>query len=701
MKKTLIQLIKAAASKLHDSKLKRLGGKEMTLALERVVQALSLEGKEEAIIFIALFDKSCAGRSCDLEDMASYFGCSQLDIMEYVSALKSLVKKGLVVQTDLSECRLARQDFMASNYAISCILENKKPEFREAQILEKEFGRYDFCKLVNDQIQDGNVTAEALFQFIEQTEEENMAMPLVKDLRTIIPSLPARALFYEVCYDFFTHNGDSCFGFGHTLMEILREIYEAYGVRFKERKILLDGTHPLIQADLVEISGDKENILLTVAGQQLFLGEDFGAFGKQYSGLNRYSFAREVKEYVHSKEHDVENPKAKERLSLKICQVENSNRNIACLQKVRDILSEEDFRALFYIICDACANGDVISISRELNELYPVKERNINSKLFKDEMHKMQKLDLVEMVTETSFFGEYAVLRLTDEGKELYFEEDARLFIEKVNKKELIVSTDIKEKRLFFSEKEQEQLQLVGDVLQEQNYRSLVGRLESKGFSKGIAILLYGAPGTGKTESVMQWARQSGRDVVHVDISASKSMWYGESEKIVKDIFTRYKRMCKRTPVKPILLFNEADAIFSKRRNMDDGRSTDQTENTIQNIILEEMEKLDGILIATTNLADNLDKAFERRFLFKIRFERPTVEAKRNIWMDKLPGLTTNEAACLAADYDFSGGEIDNIVRKATMMEVIDGIYPSINVIHRFCKEEKITKPYAKIGFSR
>ena len=238
-------------------------------------------------------------------------------------------------------------------------------------------------------------------------------------------------------------------------------------------------------------------------------------------------------------------------------------------------------------------------------------------------------------------------------------------------------------------------------MLQDKNYQSLVSRLESKGLAKGIAVLLYGAPGTGKTESVMQWARQTGRDIIHVDISASKSMWYGESEKIVKDIFTRYKRICKRSSVKPILLFNEADAIFSKRRDMDGGRSTDQTENTIQNIILEEMEKLDGILIATTNLADNLDKAFERRFLFKVRFERPSLEAKRNIWLDKLPGLSTEDASCLASDYDFSGGEIDNIVRKAMMMEVIDGICPSIDIINRLCGEEKIAKPYAKIGFSR
>lgn len=697
MEKTLIQFIKVAASKLHDSKLKRLGGKDVTLALDGVVQALSLDSKDEAILFTALFDKSCSEYSCDLADIARYFGCTQLDIMEYVSALKSLVKKGLVVQTDLSECRITRQNFIVSNYAISCILENKKPEFREARILEKEFDRYDFCKLVNTQIQDNNVTAEALFQFIEQTEKENMAMPLVKDLQAVITSIPARALFYEVCYDFFDRDGNG----RSDLTNTLRDMYEAYGVRFRERKNLLDGSHPLIQADLVEISGDKENILLTVAGRKLFLGEDFGAFGKQYSGLNRYSFAHEVKEYVHSKEHDVENPRAMMRLAAKIRQMEDSNRHITSLQKIKDILSEEDFRALFYIVCDACANGDVISISKELNELYAVKERNVNLKLFKDEMHKMQRLDLVEMVTETSFFGEYTILKLTDKAKELYFEEDAQLFIEKVDKKELIACTNIKEKRLFFSAKEQEQLTLVGNTLQEQNYQSLVKRLELKGLAKGIAILLYGAPGTGKTESVMQWARQSGRDIIHVDISAAKSMWYGESEKIVKDIFTRYKRMCKRSSVKPILLFNEADAIFSKRHNIDGGRSTDQTENTIQNIILEEMEKLDGILIATTNLADNLDKAFERRFLFKIRFERPTVEAKRNIWLDKLSGLSLDEATRLASDYDFSGGEIDNIVRKATMMEVIDGICPSIDIINRLCKEEKISKPYTKIGFSR
>lgn len=697
MVKTSIQFIKEAASKLRDSKLKRLGGKEIGIILEGIQHALSLTGKEEAIIFTALFDRSCAGYNCDIDDIATYFGCAQLEIMEYMPAIKSLLDKGYIVQTDLGECRLTRQSFMVTNYVIRCILENRLPEQRQARILEKEFDRYDLCKLIDSQIQDSNVTAEALFQFTETIEGDNAGMPLVQELKEVIPQLSDRTLFYEVCYDFFNRDGEG----RSDLTRTLRDIYESYGMRFCERRALLEGSHPLVKADLIELSGDKEDILLTTAGQRLFLGEDFGAFGKQYIGLNRYSFAREVREYIHGKDHDVNNPKGMDRLADKIRQIENNNHTLTCLEKVKGLIVEEDIRALFYIVCNACANSDMVSISGELNKLYPIKERNSNLKLFKEETHKLQRLDLVEMQCVSSFFGEETVLQLTDKGKELYFEEDASLFIEKVDKKELIRAADIKEKHLFFGDKEQAQLSLISSTLQEDNYRTLAGRLEAKGLAKGIAILLYGAPGTGKTESVMQWARESGRDIIHVDISASKSMWYGESEKIVKDIFVRYRRMCKRTSLKPILLFNEADAIFSTRRSMSGGRSIDQTENTIQNIILEEMEKLDGILIATTNLADNLDKAFERRFLFKIRFDKPTTEAKCRIWRDKLPFLTGEEAHRLASAYPFSGGEIDNIVRKATMTEVIDGTLPSIDSILRLCSEEKIGKQPSRIGFGR
>ena len=112
------------------------------------------------------------------------------------------------------------------------------------------------------------------------------------------------------------------------------------------------------------------------------------------------------------------------------------------------------------------------------------------------------------------------------------------------------------------------------------------------------------------------------------------------------------------------------------------------------------MENLDGILIATTNLADNLDRAFERRFLFKIHFDKPTIEAKKNIWMSKLPTLLANDAQTLAATYELSGGQIDNIVRKAVMQEIVNGNKPTLQSLVEICNEESIKRNRARrIGF--
>lgn len=473
MEKTLIQLIKAVASKLHNSKLKRLGGKEMVLSLNCLKELLGLDNTEEAIIFTALFDRSCSGRSCDIDDIASYFDCTQLDIMEYVPVIKSLLKKGFIVQTNLSEYRIARQDYMVTNYVINCILENIKPEYRKARMLDKEFDRYDFCKLVDSQIQDSDVTAEALFQFIETLEQDNHEMQIVKDLKNTITDIQSRALFYEVCFDFFNQDGDG----RSSLNRTLSDMYEVFGLQFRERKLLVEGTHPLIKADLIELSGDNSDIFLTDCGKHLFLGDDYGAFGQQYSELNPYSFARKVKDYIYSRDHDIEKKQTLSKLAIRIRNMENYNSNLTCIRKIKELVSEEDYRALFYMLCDACANSDIINISRELARLYPIKERNENIKLFKEEKHKLQRLDLVEMVTMSSLFGEYTVLQLTDKGKLLYFEDDAELFIEKVDRKDLILSSEIKEKKLFFSGRESEQLSLVGETLSEVNYKSLVDRL--------------------------------------------------------------------------------------------------------------------------------------------------------------------------------------------------------------------------------
>ena len=689
----MIQLLKLTASKLHNRKLKGLTGKELSGLLGEVQARFHLDNVDEAVVFTALFDCGCGGRKNDLNDLVAYFGCTLLQMMEYVVAIRSLVRKHLVVQTNRSEFRVVEQMFIIPDYVIESILENKMPHLKE-YMPGNAFNQYDFCEAVDTVLQNRSSSDVDSLKCIEFLERENAGMSLVKELKGVVPQLDERAIFYKLCFGF-TENSNS------DVDDILEDIYMNYGARLQAKHALLSREHPLVVAGLMELV-DKEYLELTTAGERLFLGEDFERLKTKVES-DCYGFAKMVEEYVDRSRRGTKTARDTYRMEAKLVAMEKDNHHISCLAKVQNLIEEPGYRILFYLACEGCIDGSGVELPMVLNLIYSPKDCSANLSLFKSGSHKLQRLDLIEMVTESSFFGKRTKLILTDRGKELYFGEDARFFVEKIDDKELIRASGIREKRLFFSPEEQEQLSLVGNVLNEENYRALVDRLEAKSLPRGIAVLLYGEPGTGKTESVMQWARQSGRDIVHVDISASKSMWYGESEKIVKQIFTRYRSICKHSAQKPILLFNEADALFSTRQNLTGRGSIDQTENAIQNIILEEMETLDGILIATTNLVDNLDKAFERRFLFKIRFNKPSVEAKRNIWLDKLPVLTDEQATRLAATYNFSGGEIDNIVRKVTLTEVVDGTAPSWENLIRICNEEKIGRggSSGKIGFNR
>ena len=168
------------------------------------------------------------------------------------------------------------------------------------------------------------------------------------------------------------------------------------------------------------------------------------------------------------------------------------------------------------------------------------------------------------------------------------------------------------------------------------------------------------------------------------------SCWVGESEKNIKAAFDRYRNYVKLCERAPILLFNEADAVLGIRQEGAQ-RAVDKMENSIQNIILQEMEQLDGIMIATTNLMQNLDKAFERRFLYKIEFSRPSIEAKRSIWQSIIPTLAEPIAEELAAEYDLSGGQIENIARKRTVELILNGEEPSFEQLHSMCRTEQLT----------
>jgi ATPases of the AAA+ class len=144
----------------------------------------------------------------------------------------------------------------------------------------------------------------------------------------------------------------------------------------------------------------------------------------------------------------------------------------------------------------------------------------------------------------------------------------------------------------------------------------------------------------------------------------------------------------KRSEKAPILLFNEADAVFGVRKKGAED-AVDKMNNTIQNIILEEMESLEGIMIATTNLFDsNFDPAFERRFLYRIGFSRPGAEARTGIWRSLVKDLGESEAMTLAGEYDLSGGQIENISRKMTIDYILSGSAAGLDGIRELCRQE-------------
>ena len=312
--------------------------------------------------------------------------------------------------------------------------------------------------------------------------------------------------------------------------------------------------------------------------------------------------------------------------------------------------------------------------------------------------HILMRMNLVEYDGEDGFFNK-ARYKLTNVAKEQLL-KGFSLPKRTEGNVQTIKAGSIAPKCLFFNEKTRRQMVDLSELLSVEKLTAIQTRLKEHGRRIGFACLFYGAPGTGKTESVLQIARKTGRDIMQVDMSEIKSKWVGESEQNIKAVFDNYRTLCKNSDIMPILLFNEADAILGTRRGRA-VRAVDKMENSIQNIVLQEMETLDGIMIATTNLEQSLDSAFERRFIYKVRFERPGVEQRKKIWQSMLPTLSEDTALQLAVSFDFSGGQIENIVRKCDVESILYG-ESSVDAekILRFCKEEKILKTtIPHIGF--
>jgi len=274
--------------------------------------------------------------------------------------------------------------------------------------------------------------------------------------------------------------------------------------------------------------------------------------------------------------------------------------------------------------------------------------------------------------------------RLTDRAKQELLEE--LIVKEKNYRKDLVLFENIKPKKMYYNQRETTAINSLTSLLQEENYQKILGRFESKGMRKGFTCLFSGGPGTGKTETVYQIARETKRNIMAVDISETRSCWFGESERKIKEIFNTYRKAVENSKIAPILLFNEADAVINKRNSSE--YFVSQTENRIQNILLQEMENLSGIMIATSNLTENMDSAFERRFLYKITFDRPGIESRKRIWNALAPDMPEDKAIELSGRFDLSGGQIENIARKIEVNAILNGDSLTTETLVHYCKDE-------------
>ncbi|MBW6481282.1 MAG: ATP-binding protein [Bacteroidales bacterium] len=354
------------------------------------------------------------------------------------------------------------------------------------------------------------------------------------------------------------------------------------------------------------------------------------------------------------------------------------------------ILAYIKFSRKMYIGMDSIIEGLFDNFNQRLEYEY-------NLATGKNELLKKSLVTINE-----SEFRNTRTLNLTSQTlNELFRDYPEFINLEEEKMDGIIRSDSIKNKQMFFGQRLKNDVDRLTRLLGRQEFNKFTGRMEKSSLPRGLTVIFLGGPGTGKTETVYQISRMTGRDLFMVDLSQTKSKWFGESEKLIKQVFDDYRKLYEKMPIQPILFINEADGLFTKRLNISgSSTSADRANNTIQNIILQELEDFKGILFATTNLGANLDMAFERRFLFKVEFSQPSPEARAQIWKSRLKMLREEHLRTLSR-YELNGAEIENVVRKYMVEKVVDNKPMNINRLKELCEEEKPFVKHRKMGFRR
>ena len=380
------------------------------------------------------------------------------------------------------------------------------------------------------------------------------------------------------------------------------------------------------------------------------------------------------------------------------------NQHLALVQNLQNIKDEADRWFMLLMMTTLVIEEDSYVNARDLAQILSERTVRIILKQIMDNKHPFVQHGYIELRNQAGQVqqGEWV---LSQEGwlAMLGNQEEVESIVpieEDENINMLTSYKQLAQRPLYFSDKTEEQVQTLTNLLHEEQLAKVRQALKTHNMPLGFCCLFYGAPGTGKTELVQQLAIATQRDLFQVNIATLRDKYVGESEKQLKRIFDKYRSLVRTQEHAPILFFNEADAIFGNRME-NTQRSVDKMENALQNIILQEMEVLDGIMICTTNLTSCLDKAFDRRFIYKVEFEKPTNQARKLIWQSMLSSLNDEQATELANRFDFSGGQIQNISRKQVINAIFSGKDElDYDQIKLDCQNESISRnSRGKVGF--
>ncbi|EAH8155640.1 ATP-binding protein [Campylobacter coli] len=353
------------------------------------------------------------------------------------------------------------------------------------------------------------------------------------------------------------------------------------------------------------------------------------------------------------------------------------------------------------------------SVSREMNSLLSLVsendlEKHKNKSLLQE---NAPLLNLIEYDEYLNAFGDISKsFFITDEilQRIINFEpkQNKKIKIENVLKEQDIFeliepSIDINDIIMPQNTKE-----LLENILKQQD-KKVLERLNSWGIksNKNIEakIIFYGPAGTGKTMSALAMAKSMKKTVLSFDCSKILSKWVGESEQNVRKIFDTYKNIVQTCKQSPILLLNEADQLLSTRVESSSG--SDKMHNQMQNIFLEQIERFNGVIIATTNFLESLDSAFSRRFDYKIEFKKPDFKDRLKMWEKFLPRKASFEKAFdvnLLANYELSGAQILMVVKNTALKVAVteDGVFKMQDFIESIQKELNSSFDKSKIvGF--